>query len=81
MSKFSFKNISIAQIISFVVIVIALIFVSQNLHNVEFNLIITRVTLPLIILLIVTFVLGFFTAILFGTTRPDYEIDINTKKK
>lgn len=81
MKKFSLKNLSISQILSFVFIIIALIFASQNLHNVDFNLIFTRVTLPLIILLISTFVLGFFTAIVFGDTKADCELPNNPENQ
>lgn len=69
MSKFSLKNISIMQIISVVLIIFALIFIYQNFENVTISLIVWKFEIPLFILLVITFVIGFFTSVAFGQDK------------
>lgn len=82
MSKFSLKNISISQAISIVLIVLALIFMAQNFGNVPIHIILWKFEIPLFILLVITGMIGFFTAVAFGkANREDYEVTINHKEK
>lgn len=71
MRKFSLKNISLSQVISIILIIIALVFIAQNFQGVYITLIVYKFEVPLFILLAITFVIGFFTAIAFGGDKPD----------
>lgn len=80
MSKFSLKNISIMQIISVVLIIFALIFIYQNFENVTISLIVWKFEIPLFILLVITFVIGFFTSVAFGQDKIPADKIIEMKK-
>lgn len=66
MSRFSLKNISFSQVISIIFIILALIFITQNLSNTPINFLVWRFEIPLFIVIASSFFIGFFTAIVFG---------------
>lgn len=59
------KNISTRQIIDIVLILLLLIFVGQNLESVKVKLLMFGFELPIIILIVATFFIGFYTAKVF----------------
>lgn len=80
MSKFSLRNISIMQIISVILIIFALIFIYQNFEKVPVSLVIWKFDIPLFILLVITFMIGFFTAVAFGSNKIPADYVVNMKK-
>lgn len=80
MSKFSLKNISIMQVVSIILIIFALVFIYQNFENVRVSLVIWQFEIPLFILLVITFVIGFFTAVAFGKDKIPDEYVVEMKK-
>lgn len=78
MSKFSLKNITVMQVISVILIIFALVFIYQNFGEVPVSLIIWKFDIPLFILLALTFILGFFTAVAFGKDKipPEYVVEM-----
>lgn len=80
MSKFSLRNISIMQIISIILIIFALIFIYQNFEKVPVSLVIWKFDIPLFILLVITFVIGFFTSVAFGQDKIPADKIIEMKK-
>lgn len=80
MSKFSLKNISFMQVVSIILIIFALVFIYQNFGEVPVSLIIWKFKIPLFILLVITFVIGFFTAVAFGKDKIPDEYVVEMKK-
>lgn len=83
MTKFSLKNISFSQIISIILIILALIFIAQNFQEVYITIILWTFPVPLFILLAITFLIGFYTAVVFGKDRTGeiHEVEINKNLK
>ena len=78
--RFSLKNISLSQIISIILIILALLFITQNFQNTEITIVIWRFQVPLFVLLAVTFMIGFYTAVVFGKDRVSPTDQETTKK-
>lgn len=56
------KKITFKQIIYIILIILLLIFTFQNLRNVLVNLLVFKFELPLVILIVIVFFIGYFTA-------------------
>lgn len=68
------------QVVSIILIIFALVFIYQNFGEVSVSLIVWRFEIPLFILLVITFVIGFFTAVAFGKDKIPDEYIVEMKK-
>ncbi|KAF5071237.1 hypothetical protein DSECCO2_214090 [anaerobic digester metagenome] len=63
------KSITTKQIINISLIILLLIFTFQNLANVQVKLLFFGFELPLVILIIIVFFMGYFTARVFNRKK------------
>ena len=69
MQKFSLRNISWKMWLGLVLILLVLIFITQNLNIVHVNFLAWQLDIPLFILMVIVFVIGFYTAMITGTDK------------
>ena len=69
--KTMFGNVEITtkQAINIILLVILIIFIGQNVENVRVKFLFFGFEIPLIIIIVVAFVLGFFTSTAFSIKR------------
>lgn len=83
MSRFSLKNISFSQILGIIALVLLITFVMQNLSNVSVKFIRWTFDIPIFLLIIIVFFVGFYTSIFTGSglekffkKKETYEVDL-----
>lgn len=59
------KKISFKQVLNIVIIILMLIFALQNLQNIRVSILLLSFEMPLFVLIIAVFAIGFFTNKLF----------------
>jgi len=69
MSHFSLKNISWKMVLNLILIIAILILIAQNLTSVALNIFTWRFDVPLFLLIVGVFVIGFYTAVVLGMDR------------
>lgn len=60
------KNITTRQVIDIILILLLLIFVVQNIETVKIKFLLYALDLPFIILIVIVFFIGFYTAKVFN---------------
>lgn len=60
------KNLTVSQIIGIIGIILLITFIVQNMENVYVRLIIWNVQIPLFLLIIIAFIIGFYASIISG---------------
>ncbi len=65
----SFKNLSIQQILNAILIGIVILFIAQNLHAVKVRFLFYGFELPMVVLVLSLFFLGYFTAKILGNPK------------
>lgn len=82
MTKLSDKiNLTPGVIINIILIAILLIFVSQNLQDTRVKFLVFGFDLPLIIIIAISFIIGYFTAKVFSRKKKMDECPEVTKEK
>ena len=82
MSKlFDAINLTPKQIVSIILLILLIAFVGQNIDNVPINFLAWTFNLPLIILILITFFIGFFTKTVFANRKRAPKVDENGTEK
>ncbi len=63
------RNLTIQQILNAVLIGLVILFIAQNLHSVKVRFLMFGFELPMVVLVLGLFFLGFFTAKILGNPR------------
>lgn len=66
------KNLTVSQIIGIIGIALVITFVVQNLEKVQVQFIVWNVQIPLFLLIIIAFIIGFYASIISGAGLPRF---------
>ena len=70
MSKFFDKiNLTPKQLLNIILLIVLIAFIGQNIDSVPINFLIWTFNLPLIIIILITFFIGFFTKAVFTNRK------------
>lgn len=76
MSKFfDTINLTPKQLVNIILLIVLIAFIGQNIDNVPINLLIWTFNLPLIIIILITFFIGFFTKAVFANRKQLPNVD------
>jgi uncharacterized integral membrane protein len=75
------KKLSKRQIFDIVLIILALIFIGQNIGIVPLKFLFIQFNLPLVIIIAVMFFIGFYTAKVFGSKKIEKQKEEENKKE
>ncbi len=71
------SRLSLKQIIDIILIILLVVFIVQNADNVKMRFLFFGFDLPLVIIIVITFFIGFLTSIVFlgkkGNEEKDYQ--------